>query len=256
MTKIVTITSFNEKYYKHIGKYCVASWLEYFPKDYQLVCYVEECNIEHNNRITQIPFTELGESYFDFQKSKYKDRVKVFSKKGYSIIHAMENTDADFIIWIDADVITHSKVTEEFLKSICLPDVLATFMGVHHPRDKNDPDSELMFSCESSVFVLNKNHQSFESFAQRYREYYDKRLTQNLRRFYDGEVLGATIKDFSKAKMNDLNEEKGHKTPMPRTVLAECFMHFKAGLKDASDFEQEIKKQLGKTVYKNVLPLV
>lgn len=254
--KILTITSFNEKYYNHIGKYCVASWLNYFPQDSQLVCYVEECKIEPNERIIQIPFTKLGKSYFDFQQLDYKDRVKVFSKKGYSIIHAMENLEADFIIWIDADVITHSTITDEFLKSICLPDTLATFMGVHHHRDKNDPTSEIMFSCESSVFVLNKNHPSFKSFAQRYREYYDKQLTQNLRRFYDGEVLGATIKDFDKCKMNDLNEEKRHKTPMPRTILAESFMHFKAGLKDANDFEQEIKKHLSKSVYKNILSLL
>ena len=80
---VSVITSFNEKYYNLIGKYCVSSWLKNWPENFKLTCYVEECGIEENDRLIQIPFSELGDSYFSFQKSDYKPRVKTFAKKAY-----------------------------------------------------------------------------------------------------------------------------------------------------------------------------
>lgn len=245
--KVTVITSFNEKYYNLIGKYCISSWLLHWPTDVELICYVEDCKIEEHDRIQQIPFTELGDSYFNFQNSNHKARVKTFAKKAYSIIHAMENVETDFLIWIDADVLTFNKIDNDFLTFVKKQEYLATFMGVLHHRYSDDPTSELMFSCESSFFVLNKNHEQFKNFSKRYREYYDLNLTENLRRFYDGEVLGATIKDFeNKALMRDLNPENAYKTPMPRTFLKEYITHFKAGLKDKEDLDTEIEKIIGK----------
>jgi hypothetical protein len=116
---ITVITSFNEKYYNQIGKYSVASFLSKWPSDINIVCYVEECELTETPRVIQIPFTDLGQTYVDFQNSDYKNRVKVFAKKGYSIIHAMENLDSDYIIWIDSDVLTHSVVTKSILADLC-----------------------------------------------------------------------------------------------------------------------------------------
>jgi hypothetical protein len=104
--KIEIITSFNESYYNLIGKDCVSSWLKHWPKELSLTCYVEGFTLPPTERIKQISFDNLCKEYFEFQKSNENDRVKIFSKKAYSAIHAFENSDADYIIWIDADVIT------------------------------------------------------------------------------------------------------------------------------------------------------
>jgi len=240
MKKISVITSFNEKYYELIGKYCVATFLKNWPTDINLTCYVEEMSLTPDPRIIQIPFTELPVEYFDLQKTKFKQRVKTFSKKGYSVIHAMENIDCDLLIWIDSDVLTHTAVPREFLENLCSSKDLTTFMGVWH--EANDKE---YFSCESSFFVVNKTHQNFSLFSKRYREYYDNRLTENLRRFYDGEVLGATIKDLEKlGGMNEINPNF-HKTPMPRTILKDYFTHFKAGLKEDDDLDTSIEELIG-----------
>lgn len=250
---ISVITSFNEKYYTQIGQYSVASFLSKWPADINIVCYVEECELVGTNRIIQIPFSELGQSYIDFQNADYKNRVKVFAKKAYSIIHAMENLDSDFIIWIDSDVLTHSTVTESILSDLCNATNLTTFMGVKHPKDKTNPESEMLFSCESSFFVLNKRHPKFNAFAKRYREYYDNRLVENLRRFYDGDVLGAVIMDLADtANMRDLSPSHKHKTPMPRTILNDYVMHFKAGLKDKESLKDDIYSVIGDV---DIIPL-
>lgn len=238
MKNISVITSFSKEYYEKIGKYSVATFIKFWPANIKLYCYVENLELIPTSNIVQIPFSELPQEYYDFQKSDYKSRIKTFSKKAYSVIHAMENIDCDILIWMDADVITKEIVDYNFLTSLCDDTKLITFMGVWHHKEKNNPSSQLMFSCESSFFLLNKTHLNFKKFSKRYRQYYDERLTTNLRRFYDGEVLGATIIDMdNKNIMNDLAEnlDKNPKTPMTRTILNNYFFHFKAGLKENVD---------------------
>lgn len=249
MNKISVITSFNRKYYDLIGKFAVASFIKYWPKEINLICYVEDMKIENHKKITQIPFTDLSVSYFEFQNGNYKNRVKTFAKKGYSIIHAMEKVKCDKLIWIDSDVLTTDKVPYSFIDELCLDNDLASFMGVWH-----EEDNKKYFSCESSFFVLNKNHSHFSDFSKRYREYYDNKITNNLRRFYDGEVLGATIQDLAHlGNMKDLNPSTAYKTPMSRSILKNYFIHYKAGLKDNEDLNISVSNAIGQYT---VLPVV
>lgn len=232
---IEIITSFNEHYYNLIGKDSVTTWLEHWPKNLKLTCYVEEFELPNQKRIVQIPFTELGQDYLDFQASNENDRVKIFAKKAYSVIHAMKNSTADRIIWIDADVITKEAITQEFLESLCPNDTLATFMGVQHHKVKGDPESEMVFSGETGFFVINKNHSDFVKFMVSYCDYYNQHKKENLRRFYDGDVFGAVVKSMPNTKFNDLaaNIKKNAKTPLKHTELGKYIHHFKSkGSKD------------------------
>lgn len=230
--KIEVITSFNEYYYNLIGKESVDSWLEYWPKNLKLTCYVENFRLPEHERIIQIDFDQLPKEYFEFQNTEFNDRVKVFSKKAYSVIHAFENSTADRIIWMDADVITFNEIPINFLEKLCPDDTLATFMGVSHHKIKGDKSSPLMFSAETGFFILNKNHHGFLEFSTRYREYYDKKITKNLRRFYDGEVFGAVAQEFkNKYKLFDLSKtiEKEAKSPLKYTELGIKYIrHYKS----------------------------
>jgi hypothetical protein len=234
---IEVITSFDKKYYNLIGKESVDSWLKFWPADMVLTCYVEEFTLPEHPRLKQISFNQLSLSYFEFQQSQENDRVKLFAKKAYSVIHAMENSTADRIIWMDADVISEKKLSLDFLKGLCPDNTLTTFMGVWHHKIRGDISSELMFSVETGFFILNTKHPLFKDFANRYREYYDKHITINLRRFYDGEVFGAVTKEFKdKSIMNDLCSAfpKPYKTPIRHTILGEFLSHYKSkGLKDS-----------------------
>lgn len=230
--KIKIITSFNEKYYNIIGKESVESWLKYWPTDLSLTCYVEDFRIVNNERIEQIDFQNLPKEYFDFQESNFNDRVKVFSKKAYSVIHAFENLDADRIIWVDADVITFDHIPKMFLENLCPDDTLATFMGVEHHKIKGDLTSPKMFSAETGFFIVNKLHPGFKDFSSRYKEYYDKKLDKNLRRFYDGEVFGAVVEEFKNTyKFFDLSTtiSKNAKSPLKYTELGQKYIqHYKS----------------------------
>lgn len=220
---IEVITSFDQRYYDMIGHACVKSWLEYWPEDLTLTCYVENMSLPAQPRIRQIPFSELGSSYEQFQQSEENDRTKTFAKKAYSVMHAFENSTADLIIWVDADVITKQNVPTELLASLCSEKQLAAFMSVDHDG---------WFSAETGIFAVNTRHPDFKKFALRYRERYDNHIKHDLRRFYDGEVFGAVVQEFSRtpynAEMNDLCVNIKGRTPLKFTELGVYLSHHKS----------------------------
>lgn len=224
--KFDVITSFNETYYNNIGKDCVETWLKYWPAEMSLTCYVEEFELPAQDRIKQITFDQLPAEYSEFQKSDERGRVKLFAKKAYSIIHAMNNTDADRIIWVDADVITEKPLPISVLEKLCKKDQLATYMQVYH-----EVDDKTFVSAETGFFILNTRHEYFPKFRDRYTEYYNKHLKENLRRFYDGEVFGAVISELeTECSVNNLCKdfEKKYKSPLKHTPLGEYIIHHKS----------------------------
>lgn len=228
--KIEVITSFDQTYYDKIGHACVETWLKHWPTNLNLTCYVEEFRLPEQARIQQVEFTELGEGYRAFQQSpNFKDRVKTFAKKAYSVIHAMEHSTADRIIWLDADVLTTADIGRPTLENLCPDNTLATYMQVYHEKE-----DRVWVSAETGVFVINTQHQEFQSFSRRYRQYYDEHITENLRRFYDGEVFGAVANEF-KFYVRDLcaDFKKRYKTPLRHTILGPYLNHYKSkGNKD------------------------
>ena len=226
---IEVITSFDQAYYDKIGHACVETWLKHWPSELVFTCYVEEFRLPEQARIKQIEFTELGDSYFKFQLSPVKDRVKTFAKKAYSVIHAMEHSTADRVIWLDADVLTTADISMGMLELLCPDNVLATYMEVYHEKD-----NRIWISAETGIFVVNRTHPEFKAFAQRYRQYYDEHITENLRRFYDGEVFGAVANEF-KPHVRDLcaDFKKKYNTPLRHTILGPYLNHYKSkGNKD------------------------
>jgi len=228
---ITVITSFNKDYYERIGSACVQSWLQHWHADIEMHCYVEGFRMEHQARIRQIDFEDLCDGYRAFQASDLKPRVKTFAKKAYSVMHAMEHARCDRLVWIDADTITTAPVDHKEIEDLCPHGVCATFMGVYHHLDKNDQTSALMFSAETGFFILNPNHPGFARFSRRYREYYDGRLQQGLRRFYDGEVFGAVVNDLKHTmEFRDLcaTLPKAYNSPLRHTPVGRFLVHHKS----------------------------
>lgn len=220
------ITSFNESYWHTIGQDSVASWQRYWPEPLTLTCFVEEFDMPLQPRCRAVPWTVLDQRYHAFQASDQGARVKTFAKKAYCVMHQWRHSQADRLIWVDADVMTHASIPQGFLEGLCDHDTLVTYMGVNHWHQ-----DRLWHSAESGVFVVNLRHQLFDAFATRYEQRYDQHQYQDLRRFYDGEVLGAVCWEFaSKAQVRDLCHGLGkdYKTPMKHTVLGKYLHHHKS----------------------------
>jgi hypothetical protein len=223
----------------------IKSYSEYFDNNVPLYVYNEDATPFKVKNVNSIKW-ELGSDYTKFQKRwTSNSKIRGFSKKAFSIIHAMNNIECDRLIWLDADTIITRNVLLQFLELISPSDVLSTHYGVVHPWPSDTDNTRTAFSCETGFFILNKRHESFNKFREIYTDMYVNDRIENIRRFYDGEVYGETVRILSNdgVKMLDLNPGNVHKTPMPRSILAPYISHSKAGLKDTINYN-EIEKLL------------
>ena len=237
MTKYVCITSMDQRYFDHCGKACIDSFSAHWPEDIPLFVYNEDMQKPKKKKnVHYIDWTVLGNDFVNFcERHKHESRVVTFAKKAFSIIHAMDTLDCDRVIWLDADCATVAPVPKLLLDLISPIDKLSSHFGVVHPwPSETDPD-RTAFSCETGFFIVNKQHPMFPEMRDRYRDYYCRDLSENIRRFYDGEVYGAVVAEMEQkgASMMDLNPGHRYRTPIPRSVIAPYIQHFKAGAKDS-----------------------
>lgn len=223
-------TSMSQAYYNNYGRYMIESYKKHMTAKMPLFVYNEDFSIGDPDVI------ELGwpmdHEYHDFQERwKSRPKISLFAKKGFSIIHAMNNIDADKLIWIDADCQFEKSIHTRALEKLLNPEYVVSCFGVWHKEGSVE-----FYSCETGVFVLNKAHQDFIKFQNRYKDIYINDQTENLRRFYDGEVFGAVVKELCSQgiKVQDFSSmsKKRYKTPIKHSFLNEFIKHYKGkGLK-------------------------
>ena len=227
---IEIITSFDKRYYDLIGQDCVSSFLKFWDPQFSLTCYTEGFKLDPHERIKQIDFDqEVDAEYARLQAdTNYGVQVKKFSKKAFSVIHAMYHSTADWILWLDADVVSTKPVPAYLIVDCMRDEDLSMYMGVTYSTDKSgNPGSWLV--PETGVFAVNTRHAKFETFRNEYRRRYVERDHADLRRFYDNDVFGAAI-NLADAPVYDLcaGFAKPYKTPLPHTVLGDYLTHYKA----------------------------
>lgn len=247
---IQVITSFNQKYYDLIGHHCLNTFIRHWPEHINITCYVEEMTVPTQDRVIrfnahrfdQIDFGQLPQAYQQLQTSDLKDRVKTFGKKAWSFIHAMHHTTADWLLWLDADVITTNVVSDQLLADVLPNNVLATYMGVTYTHTKDGKPGNWLVP-ETGVFAVNCQHSQFGAFRNSYQRRYVNLDSTGLRRFYDNDVFGSVVQSVP-ADYNDLCQHfvKPYKTPLRHTVLGAYLHHYKAK-HSKDDFAQALLDQ-------------
>lgn len=231
--KYAAITSMDKSYYDHCGRSMLRSYKTHWSAAIPMFVYNEDDFHVKVSNINTMGW-DLGDEYNNFQDRQPNARVKTFSKKAFSIIHAMDNIQAERIIWIDADVILTDEINTQLLDLISPDDALSTHFSVWHEKD-----DVTYHSCETGFFMLNTTHPGYKDFCDTYKDIYFNDNIDGLRRFYDGEVYGKTVELMAKKgyKMINLNPGK-HKTPISRSVIAPYLTHYKASLKETTDFKK------------------
>jgi hypothetical protein len=240
MTKFAVVTSMDHAYYEKCGRACIESFNAYWPNSIPLYVYDE--GIQDRPKLKTVhyqPWTDLGKDYEEFIAGSWTSRTITFAKKAFSIMAGARDIDCDRLIWLDADVITLQGINQHLLDLISPLEVLSTHYGVLHPWPSDTDQTRFSFSCETGFFILNRRHAMFETMMNRYQNWYVTGKGNELRRFYDGEVYGAVIKEMENegAKVMELNPEQRHRTPIPRSVMAPYIMHYKAGAKEPFNSE-------------------
>ena len=156
MTRTISVvTTFHKKGYDDYGSKMIDTFLANWPKTVKLFVYAENCQVTQTaenlidlNLLEKSPelvafkqkWKSVPKANGDILKVSHlagrKDRHKSFkwdavrfSHKVYSIFHCVKTCNSDLLLWMDADMICHSVITENTILQMCNSDADLCFLG-------------------------------------------------------------------------------------------------------------------------------
>lgn len=203
MSKYAVVTTFHAKGYEQYAQKFIKTFLKNWPVDIKLYVYAEDCQVletapnliirdlhsssqelvNFKNKWKNVPKAN-GDVSADPVRSKRRDAGKGFkwdairfSHKVYSIFHCARNCEAEILIWMDADMICHSPISEKIINSLIPDDKDLCFLGREgkfsecglysmHLSKKQTKRFLTTFQnfyddAENGIFLLDEWHDSF-----------------------------------------------------------------------------------------------
>lgn len=140
----VVVTTMNKDGFEKYGQRMVDSFIEYWPDHVSLIVYTEGFTLEdyyqewpqnvyqrdlHECCPELVEFKERHKHRPDQQNPKELAHGAIrFAHKSFAVIHACMNTYG-CIIWLDADTVTHSPVSEGFLDDLLPSPCYTSYLG-------------------------------------------------------------------------------------------------------------------------------
>lgn len=247
--KIAVVTTFHQGGYDKYAKRMIQTFIANWPSDITLYVYPENCQVSESapNLVVRdllessselVAFKEKwkgvpkanGDVSGDPIRSKRRDAGKGFkwdavrfAHKVYSIFHCAKNTDADVLIWMDADTICHSPINTSDINRLIPANKDICFLG---RRGK--------FS-ECGLYSMNLKSPATQVFLKRFQGMYDFAETGifTLDEWHDSFVFDAARKQSS---LNELDWSshliKGEGHPLINSEWGAWLDHLKGGRKD------------------------
>ena len=153
MKKYTVITTFHEEGLKLYGQKMIDTFEKNWDPSIDLVVYAENCNPHYlTSRVKVIDLLANSSDCKAFiqrhknnpeahgglgphnqngwnAKKAFRWEAVRFSYKVFSIAHAVENIDTEWLIWLDADSHTHSKVDVSALDRLCPANTSVCYLG-------------------------------------------------------------------------------------------------------------------------------
>jgi hypothetical protein len=179
------ITTFSKDGYNLYGHKMISTWIKYWPKEFKLIVYTENFNIEEKDiRITEIPLLEVCPNLSLFkeksrqlinQKRSRIDKTIKWCHKVYAIQHALSSND-DYLIFLDGDTYTKSNVNASISEQL----VRDFLFAVHFERLKDG------LHFETGLVCFNLRHPKKEWLRTILTEAYDSLEIYNMKKTWDG----------------------------------------------------------------------
>ena len=261
--KFLFVTTFNQKGLHDYAQRFINSFSKQVDKNIELWAYAERCNPIIPNKDTRIRVLDLereSTKLVEFKKKwknvphangdisnfgKYAQRSDAkkgfkwnavrFSHKVYSIFRAAEKTDADVLIWIDADTFVHNTWTYKQFSRLLPDDKWLTYVG----RGKG---SQTWPEC--GFYGMNLKHPMCKQFLAEFERFYEDANNGifELEEWHDSFVFGHIINQMLPIDDNVLDYSadmyiKSAKTgggghPLINTELGTWIDHMKGARKD------------------------
>ena len=186
--KIAVITTFHEEGLKKYAQMMIDGFCTTWPYEVTLHIYPEKCNpaIRDHSHVTLTDLDSVaaltafkekwknvpkanGDVTKDPVRSKRKDSGKGFkwnavrfAHKVYAIIDCARNTDADILIWMDADTVCHSPITMQDLERMIPANSELCYLG---RKGKYS---------ECGLYSMNLRSANVQAFLKEFQRYYDE----------------------------------------------------------------------------------
>jgi len=251
MRKFAVVTTYNQQGLDRYAQRFINTFDKNMPREVDLLLYserarpalpktkrhIKDYDAEKEMRNTLVEFKKKYKydlrangkgpdgRRLDANKAFKWDAIR-FSHKVYAIFDAVKKTDADVLIWMDADSVVHTPMPMEFLQEFIPDDKFLCYAGrknkytecgwysmnLRHPHaDKFFEEFQRMYDdAENGIFTL--------------KEWHDSYVFDVVREWHTQE-WGAVNKDFS----NGLIEKEGH--PIINSDLGKYIDHLKGDRK-------------------------
>ena len=242
--KYAVITTFHQPGLTQYAQTMIDMFEEYWPDTVDLYCYAEDCKpittksnvhvldlheqspdlVQFKNKYCNVPWAngmEMKETGLPFKDNNFKWDAVRFSNKVFTVIDAVRNIPADWIIWLDADSKTHSPVSLEFLQRVCPSNHFVSYLG---RREK--------YHSECGWVAYNVNHKDADQFVTDWRNLYMTGALFDLKEYHDSYVFDHLRKQYQERGTPFYNlspdlEGKGPGHPFIASQLGTVMDHMK-----------------------------
>lgn len=196
MSAVTAITTFSDDHINLYGKRFVEEFVK--NSEIPLVVYAENFTKKDlPNNYSLFEFTEVIPEHLEFRNHIYKLSTDLgniksirrlakalrWSYKSFTIIHALKNIEADYILWLDGDVVTKSTVTHEHIKNLCNNKLLMAYKETLYGQ----------LHIESGLVIYNKKHKMSDKIIKCYEDGYLNKKILELKKPWDGFLLGSFV---------------------------------------------------------------
>ena len=205
--KFAVVTTFHDAGLKQYGQNMINSFEKNWPEEVKLYAYAEDCtpykskdNIVVRDLMSTGPIAEFKNKWRNIPKANGlenpKGRVDAhkgfkwdairFCHKVYSIFDAAKSTDADVLIWMDADTVCHSPVSLDFLEKFIDPTAYVSYFG----REPKWP--------ECGWYTMNLKEETTRRFLSRFQWVWDNAEEGifTMKEWHDSFVFYEIVKEF------------------------------------------------------------
>ena len=244
MRKFRAVTSQNKHYYDLIGRDCILTFLEHWPRSVDLELWAEGFVPDiQDPRLIIRAFDSVKQNLDPWYQGLLQSRPQgrhvtayKFYLKAHVVLEAWREFDADVFVWLDSDILTRRTIPFDFLDRLCPEDCLA----VDVPHGGKGWQRE----ADTGLFMLNMRHPGKDAVIDHYREYHTTDKIFDTYRNIETSVWWTAVETQRKAghKVNHLTITWGEPDSFKTTVLENYMTHYINTQKQGRKKPQRIRK--------------
>lgn len=232
--KFEVVTTCNADGYKKYGRRMLASFNENWPDRVSLRCYYEGWRGIHTSRIRYLDLLAESPWLQSFKDRHGDEPVKGmpwdavrFAHKVAAVTHAAVRSNADVLIWLDADTVTHSSITIRDLERLApRGDRWIAWLD----RKNQYP--------ECGFYMLNLKHPKHFNYIRAFESQYRADKLFKMKQWHDSWVLWKTVEAEGAPAVSLSGPGFATAHPFINGPLGQWFDHMKGNRKEAGRSRQ------------------